>query len=56
MNNKIVIVTSEATDAVIFNLSGVVVDKRVVEGRVEIEKPSGVYIVKAGSKAYKVRL
>ena len=56
MNKKIVIVTSEPTEATIFNLSGMVVDKRVVEGRVEIEKPSGVYIVKVGSKVYKVRL
>lgn len=55
-NNRIVIVSPKAVDATIFNISGMVVDSRVVEGREEIEKPSGIYIVKVGGDVFKVKL
>ncbi len=55
-NNRIVIVAHKPENVAIYNMSGMVVDKRVVEGRVEIEKASGFYIVVVGEKAYKVKL
>ena len=55
-NNRIVVVSSKPENVAIYNMSGMVVDKRVVEGRIEIERTSGIYIVVVGSKAYKVKL
>jgi hypothetical protein len=51
-----VVKTTKAEDVVVYNISGMVVDSRVVEGRVEIEKPSGIYVVKVGEKVFKVRI
>ncbi|MBR5324639.1 MAG: glycoside hydrolase family 16 protein [Muribaculaceae bacterium] len=55
-NNRIVVVSSKPENVAIYNMSGMVVDKRVVESRIEIERTSGIYIVVVGSKAYKVKL
>ena len=55
-NNRIVVVAPKVVDVTIYNISGVVIDNRVVEGRVEIEKTSGIYILKVGDKVYKVKI
>ena len=55
-NGRVVVKTTKAEDVVVYNISGMVVDSRVVEGRVEIEKPSGIYIVKVGGNVFKVRI
>ena len=55
-NGKIVVKSTKAEEVVVYNISGVVVDSRIVEGRVEIEKPAGIYIVKVGSSVYKVKI
>lgn len=55
-NGKIVVKSTKAEEVVVYNISGVVVDSRIVEGRVEIEKPEGIYIVKVGSSVYKVKI
>jgi hypothetical protein len=55
-NGRVVVKTTKAEDVVVYNISGMLVDSRVVEGRVEIEKPSGIYIVKVGEKVFKVRI
>ena len=54
--NKIVVITPTAEEVTIYNMSGMVIDSRIVEGRVAIEKQSGLYIVKVGTLVYKVRL
>lgn len=55
-NNRIVVVAPKVVDVTIYNISGVIIDNRVVEGRVEIEKTSGIYILKVGDKVYKVKI
>ncbi|MBR2475794.1 MAG: T9SS type A sorting domain-containing protein [Bacteroidaceae bacterium] len=51
-----VVITPTAEEVTIYNMSGMVIDSRIVEGRVAIEKQSGLYIVKVGTLVYKVRL
>ena len=55
-NGSVVVKTTKTEEVVVYNISGMVVDNRIVEGRVEIEKPSGIYIVKVGERVFKVRI
>ena len=55
-SNKIVVVTPKQENVTIYNMSGMIEESRVVNGRDEITKASGLYIVKVGSLVYKVKL
>lgn len=55
MSSSDIFVTNGLEEVSIYSTSGVLLERKMVDGRVTISQPAGVYIMKIGERVYKVR-